>query len=156
MIEKTRIKIIPAIEPLSIAPLGKPECKGCLIGNYIRVNFLNLQGSSATCSMCIDRPIQATVLPLSTIHTLLNKKKFDVIKEVYYPSINNFCPKCKEEQYDDGKGSVCQKCNVKPRPHFSKQLKRVPNWHFKHQFNKIYHELKNVFIPEQQEEHNHD
>ena len=95
------------------------------------------------------RGINATFLPMRELHKILNKKTFSVMKKVFTPSINNYCSRCGEELYDDGKAEECFKCKAPTVKHFTETIKYIPSYMFKHSFNKLYAEFKNILIPKE-------
>ena len=126
----------------------KLSCKGCSIGGYIQANFYDLAHKKARCTFCIDRKVYATELPMRELQKRLNEKNMTLFVEVFYPSVNNFCPKC-GEMYDDGKAYKCPICGRKTIKHFTKKIKEQPTWYNKHEFNELYDKLKKVYFKEE-------
>ena len=132
--------------------LIKSDCKNCVIGGYIQMKFRTKKGERAMCKLCEGKDIDATFLPMKELHKILNKPTFTVKKKVFTPSINNYCSKCGEELYDDGKAEECYKCKAPAVKHFTEKIEFIPSHMFKHQFNKLYTEFKNILIQNDKEE----
>jgi len=130
--------------------LLKAECKDCVIGGYVQLHFLDYEGKRAMCTLC-EQTAPITFLPLREVRKILNKKGLSLKQTVFHPSINNYCEKCGNELYDDGKCVTSPCCNAKAIKHFVKKTVVVPNYMFKHEFNKLYSELRHVRIPKEQE-----
>ena len=147
-------KIKPQTKPNLIheSELLKPDCKDCVIGGYIQMKFRTKKGERAICKLCDGNDINATFLPMRELHKILNKKNSTIIKKVFTPSINNYCSKCGEELYDDGKAEECFKCKAPAIKHFTEKLKYIPGFTIKHQFNKLYDDFKKILIPTEREE----
>jgi len=108
------------------------------------------EGKRAMCTLCeTESPI--TFLPLREVHKILNKKGLSLKQTVFHPSINNYCEKCGDELYDDGRCVTSPCCNAKAIKHFVQKTVVVPNYMFKHEFNKLYSELKHVKTPKEQD-----
>jgi len=134
----------------AIHKVGATECKDCLIGHYVRANFLDLSGSKAKCKMCEDRDLNAVNLPLRELWKRLNQDYTDVIVDKFLPSINNYCPKC-GELYDDGRAYECPKCKSKTVKKYKKRLDFVPNYVYKHKLNELYRDFERVFFSHKSE-----